>query len=111
MMMTTIMICVACGRTEEFESQRCCKPGLQRLSNSASTPQLETYGEGAVPFLRGSPRRRDELTLTPFLEVRRLWHRYASSDWTLQDIDFSLEAGQLLGLLGPRGAAKPRCCA
>ncbi|MGB0278945.1 MAG: hypothetical protein ACPF98_09250 [Prochlorococcaceae cyanobacterium] len=37
--------------------------------------------------------------MTPFLEVRRLWHRYASSDWTLQDIDFSLEAGQLLGLL------------
>ena len=59
-----------------------------------------------MPFLRGSPRRRGELTLTPFLEVRRLWHRYASSDWTLQDIDFSLEAGQLLGLLGPSGCGK-----
>ena len=59
-----------------------------------------------MPFLRGNSGRRSGLTLAPFLEVKELWHRYASSDWTLQNIDFSLETGQLLGLLGPSGCGK-----
>ena len=59
-----------------------------------------------MPFLRGNSRRRSELTLAPFLEVKELWHRYGSSGWTLQNIDFSLESGQLLGLLGPSGCGK-----
>jgi len=44
--------------------------------------------------------------LAPFLEVKELWHRYGSSTWTLQNIDFSLKSGQLLGLLGPSGCGK-----
>ena len=44
--------------------------------------------------------------MAPFLEVQELWHRYGSSSWTLQNIDFSLESGQLLGLLGPSGCGK-----
>ena len=59
-----------------------------------------------MPFLRGNSRRRSELTLAPFLEVKELWHRYGSSGLTLQNIDFSLESGQLLGLLGPSGCGK-----
>ena len=59
-----------------------------------------------MPFLCGHSGRRSELTLAPFLEVQELWHRYGSSSWTLQNIDFSLESGQLLGLLGPSGCGK-----
>lgn len=59
-----------------------------------------------MPFLCGNSRRRSGLTLAPFLEVQELWHRYGSSSWTLQNIDFSLESGQLLGLLGPSGCGK-----
>ena len=44
--------------------------------------------------------------MAPFLEVKELWHRYGSSTWTLQNIDFSLKSGQLLGLLGPSGCGK-----
>jgi len=44
--------------------------------------------------------------LTPFLDVHKLWHRYQTSEWSLQNISFQLPAGQLLGLLGPSGCGK-----
>ena len=42
------------------------------------------------------------------VEVRGLWHRYASTnpDWTLQGIDLTLQPGELVGLLGPSGCGK-----
>jgi iron(III) transport system ATP-binding protein len=40
------------------------------------------------------------------LSVEHLWHRYPASDWSLRDITFDLEEGQLLGLLGPSGCGK-----
>ena len=46
----------------------------------------------------------------PSLELSGLWHRYrgpASGDgWTLRDIAFHLQPGELVGLLGPSGCGK-----
>ena len=41
-----------------------------------------------------------------FLEVKQLWHSYRPGEWSLQDISFGLEPGQLMGLLGPSGCGK-----
>lgn len=41
-----------------------------------------------------------------FLRSEHLWHRYQREEWSLQDISFDLDKGQLLGLLGPSGCGK-----
>ncbi|WP_320674532.1 ABC transporter ATP-binding protein [Prochlorococcus sp. MIT 1341] len=43
------------------------------------------------------------------LKIKGLWHLYgksSTSDWSLKDIDFTLERGELVGLLGPSGCGK-----
>ncbi len=103
----TILICVACGRTEEFESEAVLEAGADaadRFGFKLLSSRLTVRGLcPSCAAIQGGDQR---LTLAPFLEVKELWHRYASSDWTLQNIDFSLETGQLLGLLGPSGCGK-----
>ena len=59
-----------------------------------------------MPFLRSPAGRWEQLILAPFLDVQQLWHRYRAAEWSLQDISFGLESGELLGLLGPSGCGK-----
>ncbi len=43
------------------------------------------------------------------LEVQNLWHEFKpnkNNNWVLKDINFSLRAGELVGLLGPSGCGK-----
>ncbi|WP_257473323.1 ABC transporter ATP-binding protein [Prochlorococcus marinus] len=43
------------------------------------------------------------------LEIQNLWHKFKSnkdSNWVLKDINFSLNTGELVGLLGPSGCGK-----
>jgi len=43
----------------------------------------------------------------PHLQLRDVWHRYgAVNNWTLRQIDLTLERGELVGLLGPSGCGK-----
>jgi ABC-2 type transport system ATP-binding protein len=40
------------------------------------------------------------------LETHRLWKKYGRGAWALRDIDLSLTAGGVVGLVGPNGAGK-----
>ena len=43
----------------------------------------------------------------PHLQLRDVWHRYgAVNNWTLRQIDLTLQRGELVGLLGPSGCGK-----
>ena len=47
--------------------------------------------------------------VTTELEIHDLWHEfkpYKSNNWILKDINFSLNPGELVGLLGPSGCGK-----
>ena len=43
------------------------------------------------------------------LEIKNLWHKFKphkKSNWVIEDINFSLRPGELVGLLGPSGCGK-----
>ena len=43
------------------------------------------------------------------LEIQNLWHKFkpnSESNWVLNDVSFSLNSGELIGLLGPSGCGK-----
>ena len=42
----------------------------------------------------------------PIVRVEHLYHRYTSSRWAIEDINFEIEAGGIVGLLGSNGAGK-----
>jgi iron complex transport system ATP-binding protein len=41
----------------------------------------------------------------PFLDIKDVWFRYRD-DWVLIDIDFCVERGEFLGIIGPNGSGK-----
>jgi energy-coupling factor transport system ATP-binding protein len=45
------------------------------------------------------------------VSVEDLWWRYhASSEWTLKGVDFEVEKGEFVGIVGPSGAGKTTLC-
>jgi iron(III) transport system ATP-binding protein len=56
-------------------------------------------------LLRQSRYARKKLVMA-LLSVANLWHSYQPNEWSLRDISFQLQQGELLGLLGPSGCGK-----
>ena len=72
------------------------------MAAQAPVQLTATKPPGPVPFGAGSPTAGS-------IALEQVWHRYgngASDGWCLQDLNLSLEPGELLGLLGPSGCGK-----
>lgn len=42
----------------------------------------------------------------PIVKVEHLYHRYTSSRWAIEDINFQIDEAGVVGLLGSNGAGK-----
>ena len=42
----------------------------------------------------------------PIVRVEHLYHRYTSSRWAIEDINFQIDDAGVVGLLGSNGAGK-----
>lgn len=47
-----------------------------------------------------------ESTLNPILEVQNLGFKYSNSRYILKDINFKLNQGEVLSIIGPNGVGK-----
>ena len=69
--------------------------------------------EAPAPLLAAMPVAPGRISAGPptagSFALEQVWHRYggaSSEGWCLQDLNLSLEPGELLGLLGPSGCGK-----
>ena len=69
--------------------------------------------EAPAPVLAAMPAAPQCVSAGPAtagsIALEQVWHRYggaSSEGWCLQDLNLSLEPGELLGLLGPSGCGK-----
>ena len=42
----------------------------------------------------------------PIVKVEHLYHRYTTTRWAIEDIDFEINGSGVVGLLGSNGAGK-----
>lgn len=67
--------------------------------SAAASPETPPSARSGQPGARGG-----------FLTVRNLVKRFGAHT-ALADVSLDIRAGELVCLLGPRAAARPRCCA